>query len=308
MKDRKKFALEILLMTAACFWASPLPAEEEGGEKLKPAARTYPPVPDTADDQQNADPGTQTMQPDVQPLIGIQNPTLGTPEIRHSYWVPGFTYSNSVLSKSLSPAANTGWNTSSYVSGDVSLVEAWSHSLLSVNYSGGGFFSTDPLQGNGQYHQLAAAYEIDQRRWQLLFVDQFSYLPQSAFGFGAPTGLALPGITGTLAVPLPGIQAAYIPNQTILTATGPRYSDASAAQLTFDVSRRGSLTLGGIYGTLQFINSGNVNGDSEILNAGYNYAISPRDTIGLEYLFSAYHFSGQEQALGDHVGQFVYGR
>jgi hypothetical protein len=59
---------------------------------------------------------------------------------------------------------------------------------------------------------------------------------------------------------------------------------------------------------LRFIDSGNVNSDTEILNAGYNYALTRKNTIGLIYLFSAYRYPGNPQALGDHVGQFVFGR
>jgi hypothetical protein len=308
MKGWRRFAGETVCLMTACLWVPPLLAQQEQGEKPKPAARANPLLFDTSGDQQDTDQGTQTMQPDNRALSGVQNPTLGTPEMRHSYWVPGIEYSNTIRSNSLSAAENAAWNTTSFVSGDISLLEAWSHSLLSANYSGGGFFSTDPTQGNGQYHQLATAFEVDQRRWQLLLVDQFSYLPQSAFGFGGTSGLAFPGITGTLAVPLPGLQSTYVPSQTILTTIGPRYSNASAVQLTYAVSPRGSITLAGVYGTLRFIDSGNVNSDSEILNAGYNYAITRKDTIGLVYLFSAYRYPGDPQALGDHVGQFVYGR
>jgi hypothetical protein len=308
MKDWQKFALGIVWVTAACLCPSPLLAQQEGGEKPKPAARQYPPLLDTSDNQQDSDQGTQAMQPDNKPLSGVQDPTLGTPEMRHSYWVPGIEYSNTARSNSLNPAANSGWTTTSFVTGNVSLLEAWSHSLLSVNYSGGGYFSTDPIQGDGQNHQLAAAYEIDQRRWQMLFVDQFSYLPQSSFGFGGTSGLAVPGIMGTLAVPLPGLQSTYVPSQTILTTNGPRYSNASAVQLTYALSPRGSITLAGVYGILRFVDSGNVNNDSEILNAGYNYAITRKDTVGLGYIFSAYRYPGAPQAIGDHVAQFLYGR
>jgi hypothetical protein len=308
MKDWEKLTLGIIWVTAACLCASPLLAQQEGGEKPKPAAREYPPLLDTGDNQQDVDAGTQVMRPDNMPLIGVQNPTLGTPEIRHSYWVPGIEYTQDARSNSLNPAANSGWNTTSFVSANVSLSEAWSHSLLSANYSGGGFFSSDPIRGNGQNYQLATAYEINQRRWQMLFVDQFSYLPQNAFGFGGTGGLAFPGITGTLAVPLPGLGSAYVPSQTILTAHGPRSSNASAVQLTYTTSPRGSITVAGVYGTLRFAESGNVNSDTEILNVGYNYAISRKDTVGLVYVFSAYHFPGDPQAIGDHTGQFVYGR
>jgi hypothetical protein len=308
MKDWQKLALGIVWVTAVCLCASPLLAQQESEEKPKPAAREYPPVPDLRDNQQDADQGTQTIQPDNKPLSGVQNPTLGTPEMRHSYWVPGIEYSNTVISNSLNPAANSGWHTSSFVTGDVSLLEAWSHSLLSVNYSGGGYFSTDAIQGNGQNHQLAAAYEIDQRRWQMLFVDQFSYLPQSSFGFGGTSGLAVPGIMGSLAVPLPGLQSTYVPSQTILTTNGPRYSDASAVQLNYALSPRGSITLAGVYDILRFVDAGNVNSDSEILNVGYNYAMTRKDTLGLGYTFNAYRYPGLPQAIGDHVAQFQYGR
>ncbi len=298
----------MIWLAAACLWVAPLIAQQEQGEKPKPAARENPPLFDTNSEQRDTDQERQNMRPDNGPMSGVQNLTLGTPEVRHSYWVPGIEYGNTIRSNSLSPAANSAWNTTSYVSGNISLLEAWSHSLLSANYSGGGFSSTDLVQGNGQYHQLATAFEVDQRRWQLLFVDQFSYLPQSGFGFGGTSGLAFPGIMGTLAVPLPGLQSTYVPSQTILTTNGPRYSNASAVQLTFAVSPRGSITLAGVYGTLRFIDSGNVNSDSEILSAGYNYAITRKDTMGLVYLFSAYRYPGDPQAIGDHVGQFVYGR
>jgi hypothetical protein len=308
MKAWKKLGRSLVCLVAVCLWVTSLLAKQEAGEKPKPAGRQYPPTVDTTGDQQNPDQGIQTLQPDNQPLSGIQNLTLGTPEIRHSYWVPGIEYGNIAMSNSLSPASNIGWNTTSFVTGDVSLLEAWGHSLLSANYSGGGFFSTDPTQGDGQYHQLSTAYEIDKRRWQVLLVDQFSYLPQTAFGFGGPSGLAFPGAMGALAVPLPGLEAAYLPSQTVLTAIGPRYSNASAMQVTYALSPRSSLTLAGVYGTLRFTDPGNVDSDSELLNLGYNYALSRKDSVGLIYRFAAYHFPGSAQAVGNHVAQIVYGK
>jgi hypothetical protein len=308
MREWKQIGRGLVCLMSVFLWVTPLLARQEEGEKPKPAGRPYPPAIDTNGDQQNPDQGTQTLQPDNQPLSGIQNPTLGTPEIRHSYLVPGIEYGNIALSNSLNPGSNLGWNTTSFVTGDVSLLESWSHSLLSVNYSGGGFFSTDPTQGSGQYHQLSSAYEISLRRWQILFVDQFSYLPQTAFGFGGPSGLAFPGTMGTLAVPLPGLEAAYVPSQTVFTATGPRYSNASAAQVTYAVSPRGSITVAGVYGVLHFADPGNVDSDSEIESVGYNYAVTRNDSIGLIYRFAAYHFPGDAQAVGNHLAQIAYGK
>ncbi len=308
MKDWEKLLIGIVWVVTACLCASPLSAQQEGGEKPKPAAREYPPLFDPNGDQADSDEGAKTIQPDNWPVTGVQNLTLGTPEMRHSYWVPGFRYSNTAASNPSNSGANSQWNTTSFVSGDVSLLEAWSRSLLSANYSGGGFFSTDQVQGSGKFHQLAATYEIDRRRYQLLFVDQFSFLPQSSFGFGGTSGLASPGITGSLGVPLPGLQSGVVPGQSILTAVGPRYSNATAAQLTYQVSARGSITIAGVHGLLRFTRSRNLGNDTETLNAGYNYAITPKDTLGLSYRFSAYHYPGDPQALGDHAVQIVYGK
>jgi hypothetical protein len=308
MKIWKKLTCGILGTMAIGLCAAPLRAQQEGDEKPKPAARVVLPLPDLNSDQQNADQDTQTRQPDRGPVTGVQSPTLGASELRHSYWVPGLQYGNTAQSSSSSPAGSPGWTTTNYVNGNLSLLEAWSHALLSTNYSGGGFFSKDQAQGNGQYHQLASAFEIDQRRWQALFVDQLSYLPQSAFGFGGAGGLASPGITGGLAAPSPGLQNVFVPGQSILAASGPRYSNSSAAQLTYDMSRRGSITVGVVHGLLRFINPGNINSDTETLNAGYNYEITRRDFVGVVYRFTAYHYPGEPQAMGDHVAHFVYGR
>lgn len=308
MKVWKKLACGIIAMLAGCLCACPLWAQQEGEEKSKASARVLLPVPDLNGDQQDTDQGTQTMQPDNGPVSGVQSPTLGNSQLRHSYWVPGVQYGNSAQSGSSSPARGPGWTTTNFVNGNLSLLEAWSHSLLSIDYSGGGFTSTDPTQGSGQYQQLSSAYQVLRRRWQGQLFEEFSFLPQSSFGFGGTSGLSSPGISGSLKAPLPGLQSSFVPGQTILTAVGPRYSNTSGVQLTYEISARGSVTIAGVHGLLRFIKSGNLGNDTETLNAGYNYAITRKDTVGLVYRFSAFHFPGDPQALGDHVAQFVYGR
>ena len=52
-------------------------------------------------------------------------------------------------------ANSSGWIMSNYLIGNISLLKAWSRSQLAVNYSGGGFFSTNSAVGNGAYQQLA---------------------------------------------------------------------------------------------------------------------------------------------------------
>jgi len=311
MKAWKQFACGIITVAVFGFWESPVRAQEQSDEKPKPAARVILPLPDLNGNQQDDSENNQTLQPDRGPVVGVQSPTLGTSELRHSYWVPGIQYANTSQSNNFNNTTSTqqsGWTTTNYASGNLSLLEAWNHALFGTNYSGGGFFSTDSNQGNGQYHQLSSAFQYDQRRWQFLVMEQFYYLPQSAFGFGGTTGLSVPGITGALSVALPGLQEVFAPGQSIYLATGPRYSNDSAVQLSYSVSRRGSFTVAAVYGFLRFSNPGNTNNDMEILNAGYSYALTRKDYIGAIYRFTGYHFPGNPEALGDHTAQFMYGR
>lgn len=308
-KLRNVVQTTLWVIAAACITALPSCAQQDSGERPKPAAaRPYPGLFDSSDPGQPSDQTLQTVQPDNLPLSGLQNPTVGNPGLRHSYWIPGIEYTNAARSYSLDGRSNSGWQTTSYVTTDVSLVGAWANSTLSANYSGGGFFSTDEIQGQGQFQQFGMNYQIDGKRWQTLLVDEFSYLPQSSFGFGGATGLSAPGITGTLSVPLLGLQNSYTPAQSIPTVLGSRYSNSSVAQITYRLSARGSLTIAGSYGLLRFDASGALTSDSEMGNIGYDYALSPSNTIGLAYRFSAYHYPGAPQALGDHVASVEFGR
>ena len=213
MKAWRQFAWGIIAILGCSTCSAALWAQEQGDDKPKPAARVLLPLPDLNGDQQDDDQGSQTMQPDHGPVSGVQAGTLGTSEIRHSYWVTGLQYGNTAQTNSVNTSQTSGWTTTNYASGNVSLLEAWGHAQLGANYSGGGFFSSDSGQGNGQFHQLSSAFELDERRWQMLVIEQYSYLPQTAFGFGGTTGLAVPGITGALTAPLPGLQQTFVPGQ-----------------------------------------------------------------------------------------------
>jgi len=295
---------------AALFLSVSLISAQEDNSRPKPAARDYPLLIEGLGGQDaNGDQGsTSNLNPDTRPLTGVQNPTLGTSGIRHSYWLPGFQYADTVRSSALNQATSLGWNTTSLVTGNFSLLEAWSRAQLAVNYSGGASFSSDSAQGNSQVQQLGLVQTFDWGRWQLYFLDQFSYLPETQFGFGAGTALSIPGIGGPLAPPLPGLQSSYIPNQSIFTTFGPRYSNSFATQAAYTVSPRGSITAAGTYGILRFIEAGNIESNNANFDVGYNYILTSADTLGVQYRFSGYRYIGNPQAIDDQVVQFMYGR
>jgi hypothetical protein len=280
--------------------------DQDSNANPKPAAKALPPIGGT--DDQDTDQTPDALQPDDRPLTGLQQLTTGAPPELHSYWIPGVTYTNFIQSNALGQGGGNGWNSTSYFVGSLSLLQNWSNSQLSLNYSGGGEISSDSTIGNGQYQQLGVVQTFQWRRWQLTLLDQFAYLPESEFGFGAGSGIQTPGVGGGLAPGLPGLQNGFTPSQSILTAAGPRYTNSFGTQVSYTISRRSSVTFGGVYGILRFTQPGNIESNNAILNAGYNYQVSKTDTLGLSYDFIAYHYLDFPQAMGVQAIQGVYGK
>lgn len=280
--------------------------DQQSNEPPKPPAKTYGPL--GVDDQQDQNQAPDAYQPDNRPITGFQQPTVGTPMERHSYWVPGVSYYNFIQSNGDIGGGQNSWNSTSYLSGNISLVENWSRSQLMLNYSGGGNFSTDSSIGNGWYQQLGASQTFNWSRLQLVLLDEFAYLPQAQFGFGAGTGLSAPGVGGTLGGGLTGIGSGFTPGQTIFSAVGPRYFNTAGVQATYQVSGRSSVTMGGLYSLLRFSDEGNIESDQYVGNVGYNYQITRSNTIGVQYRYSAFHYLNDPQAIGDQMIQVVFGR
>jgi len=300
-----KMNLTLVAAGCLCLGAPGFGQETQSGETPKPAARAYGPI---GSEQQDPNQTTDLLQPDDRPLTGILQPTIGTPMERHSYWVPGVSYYNFIQSNGQSQGGSSSWNSTSYLTGNVSLLENWSRSQLLVNYSGGGNFSTDPAIGNGWFQQLGASQTFKWERLQFTLLDEFAYLPQAQFGFGAGTGIALPGIGGTLGGGTTGLSTGLGPGQSIFTAIGPRYSNTAGVQTNYVLTARSSITLGGLYSLLRFTDPGNIESDAYIGSAGYNYQITKKDTIGASYRFTSYHYIDFPQAIGDHMFQLAYGR
>ena len=280
--------------------------DQQSNEPPKPPAKTYGPL--GVDDQQDQNQAPDTYQPDNRPITGFQQPTVGTPMERHSYWVPGVSYYNFIQSNGDIGGGQNSWSSTSYLGGNISLVENWSRSQLMLNYSGGGNFSTDSSIGNGWYQQLGASQTFNWSRLQLVLLDEFAYLPQAQFGFGAGTGLSTPGVGGTLGGGLTGIGSGFTPGQTIFSAVGPRYFNTAGVQMTYQLSARSSVTVGGLCSLLRFTDPGNIESDQYVGNVGYNYQITRNNTIGLQYHYSAFHYLNNPQAIGDQMFQVVFAR
>lgn len=201
-----------------------------------------------------------------------------------------------------------GWIANNYFIGNVGLLQSWRHSQLAINYSGGGFVSTDSSQSGGQYQQLDLSQAFEWNRVVVQFLEQFSYIPEAQFGFGGGTNLGVAGVGGAYGPVIPVMGNNFVPNQSIYAALGPRYSNATALQITYSISPRSSLTAVGSYGLLSFTDPGNIDNRMTTASLGYNYLLSREGTIGVVYRFSAFQYPGEPQAYGSHVVAFAYSR
>jgi hypothetical protein len=272
----------------------------------KPAAKAYPPV--GLGDDQETNQGPISLQPDDRPLTGFQELTIGTAPEKHSYWIPGISYTNFIQSNAQAQGGGNDWNSTSYITGNLSLLQNWSTAQLSLNYSGGEAISTDSAIGNGQFHQFSAVQTFNWGRWRLTALDQFAHLPQAQFGFGVGTGIAIPGVGGPLEPSQPGLQSWFTPSQSIFTQVGPETSNSFGTQFNYALTPRSSVTIGGVFSILRFTEPGNIESNDVVMLAGYNLQVSKTDTLGMSYRFTAYEFLDSPQALGVHVIQAAYGK
>lgn len=100
----------------------------------------------------------------------------------------------------------------------------------------------------------------------------------------------------------------FLPDQSIYTAGGDRFFNASLAQIEYLASARSVLSFSGSFGLLRFREPGLVENNSLSLTAGYNYAVTRRDTFSVNYGFSALRFIGAESHLDNHMVSLAYGR
>jgi hypothetical protein len=59
---------------------------------------------------------------------------------------------------------------------------------------------------------------------------------------------------------------------------------------------------------LRFAESRKYNNDDKCGSISYNYQVTKKDTFRCIYRFTAYHFTGDRQAINDHVFNVAYGR
>jgi hypothetical protein len=280
--------------------------QQQGQQPNQPIPAIRSPLASGADNgDQDEAPNPQLMQPDTRSLTGVEDLSLGTMALEHSYWQPRLVFSETVDSNPATTTAGNGsWGTWTSLLGGVDIHKISGQSELLVSYTGGGMFSTGNSDAsNGVVQELSFKDKYSFRRSTLSVFDQLSYLPEASFGFAGTAGANLPGVGTGL-----GLGSGFTPSQSILTPEGQNLSNSFAVELDTRLTSRSSLTFVGGYSLLRYFDDNLSNYGDATFQAGYNYQLTRKDTVAVSYNFSAYRYSNVDQSLNLNTIQGSYAR
>jgi hypothetical protein len=269
-------------------------------QSAAPIPAYHSPLASAAPDNGAADSGE--LEPDTRTLSGVQTLSLGGLKTGHSYWQPHIDIFESADSNSQITTTGYTWGSWTSVSGGVDLHHVSANTDLMLSYLGGGSFSPTEGTNGGMVQQLGFTYRFQLRRWTILFLDQFSYLPESGFGFGGQAGLPLSG--GSIG----GIGSAFQPGGTLLVGQGRNVSNILTTEGDLKLTPRTSITLVGGYSLLVYPDSNLFNSWEVSARIGYNYLWTRKDTVALYYTYNGLRYSNSDQSIDTHSIQVSYGR
>lgn len=243
----------------------------------------------------------QQYEPDTRPLSGVQDLSVGTPGDRRSNWSPYLGVLATGDSDSLGATKGTGWTSYESVIGGVNLERQSLATELELQYIGGGTFYTGNGVGTSVVQDLGITETLRWRRNTLTLVDLAGYFPETSFGYGSAIGL--PGLTTVTG----GLQPAFLPGESILTAEGQRFSNTSLVQSDIGLSARSSFTVVGGYSFLRFLDNNLLDYSDINAQAGYNYQMTRHDTIAVYYRFVQLRYSALTSNLVNHIVNVSYG-
>jgi hypothetical protein len=271
----------------------------------------------TGNSADGSDAQTMTTRPVVQSLSGIELfPVQG--DRAHSFLLPSFRF-NLLGDSSVrnSTTGRTQFETVSLVQGRMALQRVWGRYQLNANYAGGGSLYNQSSELNSAFHELSLRQAATWRRWQILARDSFTYLPESSFGnatYGFDDGLG-GGLGPDFGSMLSNLNPLFIPGQTIMTVHVPRISNTIVGEAAYAVSPRATFTVSGSYGILSFqrptgtiLNTQLLDNHTTVFRTGYNYALSPDDTVGVIYGASFQRYNNSNFGSDIHLAHLGYAR
>jgi hypothetical protein len=287
--------------TPVCAQQQPTDTQQEQ-QPMAPIPAMRSPLASGADNGDDEAANSQELAPDTRSLTGVEDLSLGTMRLTHSYWQPFASVSVTVDSNPEYLVGNSGWGTWTSAFGGVTIDHTSGASDIQLNYLGGGMYSNGGGAQNGVIQELTFKDRVLLRRSTFTVFEQLAYLPQSSFGFAGATGAGIPGGGGS------NLGNNFTPGASILTPPGQNLSSSTALEWDTKLTPRTSLTFVGSYVLLHYFEEGLANYGDAIFQAGYNYQVTRKDTIAVSYLFNAIRYTNADQSINTNTIQGSYAR
>jgi len=252
----------------------------------------------------NAAPAPQNEK--VPPLTSAEGWRLGKASSRN-YFVPSFSFSQGGDTNpgNGSSENNEGVQSATSLRGEVAFHRLSGLSEFTGTYSGGANFYTSNRDLNNWFQHLELLQKVSGRRSALLIGDTVDFREDPFGGYGGfgnlPGGLG--GLNGS-SILNPGL----FPSQTVSTGSVPQISNTAFVEWQHTATRRSSFTVTGAYGLLRYFETGLNDTNNIHAGAGYNYALSSRDTLAVKYSASLFRFPGFDQKNDSHAMHLSYRR
>jgi hypothetical protein len=264
-------------------------------------------------DEQPYDPSQ--VVPDRNTLAGTAPITLGSLQHTRNTLDPAISFSQ--LGQTFPGVAGKSVLVgNSIISGSLNFNRTWSQYQFTALYDGGETFNigygglgsvTGVNAPHYPFHYLMATQAINWARWHLILSDNFSSSPGATF---TGQGVGGPGLTAEnlnlLGTIVSGLGQTFV--QTINTGDGQRYQNSVLGQAEYSFSRRSAVTFSGSYGVLHFTDAGYVNSTMANGQIGYDYMLSPADSIAILASYGNINYSGSAVSTTNYIAALAYGR
>lgn len=260
------------------------------------SVRPYGPYASITPGEPSETPATEgdEVTPDTHTVTGALPFTLGTSGQERSFLAPSFRYAQTMDSNGFNGA---GLQAVSSFTGNLELQRVRAKQQMVARYTGGATFYETQSGLNSTFHQFGISENFQFPRWSLHLSDDFTYTPESSFGYSQLTGAQGSGVG-------PG----FVPSQSILTTGSSRLSNTVLGQVDYILGPRSSLTGVVSYSMLRFPDFSLANSTQENFGFGYNYVLSAKNTLGVSYGLGLLRFGDSSRGINSHSLQVAYGR
>jgi hypothetical protein len=295
----------IVMLALATGWAQNNSGQSQnpgGNVPQNPAASTTPVPAQAPEDTSNY------------PASGLDQPPLGPFIPARSFLMLGAHVSEALDSDVGDNIVSSGLVGVTRAMGSVMLQKMGNHSLTAFDYVGGVIYYPSQDPSVAQIHQFDAEQKLMWRSGQITFRDQFSYLPEGSFGFGAygesgssTLGLGSLNFQGSaLGTGLGGI---FTLGEFGSLGQQSRIDNLSIVDLNQSLTKRSAITLAGGYGIIHFTDAaaGFINSNQITAQLGYDYQVTRKTQIALVYGFQEFQYPNiPGSSFITHVGTFMY--